>query len=308
MNVCFKLLTFITILLTCAISLASPNAKHNIKVALTIDDLPLKENITTKVVNVLKKHHLPPTWGMLNAKKVQNNPKLLKELKIWIASENKLGNHTFSHLDLAKVSSSEFIEDINKNEPVLKKFMGNQNYKIMRYPYLSYGNTKHKYKEVQKYLKQNDYQTAFVTMDFFDSEWSPAFKRCKIANNKTSINWLENSYLNQANNAIVIARELSHQLFNRDIKYILLLHLKNISPNLLDKLLHQYENHGVQFITLESALKDLVYKLNPHIYRKRAYTLLNRIRLSRGLNNPNIVKKLYASLPENKLKNICRRD
>lgn len=290
------------------------------EVALTFDDLPfqgatnINEKISDqqaigaakKIMAVLKKHHVPPTWGMLNAKAITLHSEMIRTLKLWIASGNKLGNHTYSHIDLAKVSSKDFIANIKNNEPLLKKLMKNKNFRIFRYPFLSYGNTKEKYQTVHRYLTTSGYQIAYVTMDFFDSEWSQPYQRCLKMKNKTALQWLRKSYLQQSLNAITIAHHLSQQLFHRDIKYILLLHFSNIQADALDQLLTNFEQYGVKFISLESALQDPVYQIDPKIYRDRAYTLLNRIRLSRGLSNPKIVSQLYATLPEGKLNSICK--
>jgi len=98
---------------------------------------------------------------------------------------------------------------------------------------------------------------------------------------------------------------LSMMLFNRDIKNVLLIHINLLTAEMLDELLTSYEKQNTQFISLPEALSDNVYEINPNIVRDRAYTFLNQVRLSRGLENPEIVKKLYASLPEEKLEKLC---
>jgi hypothetical protein len=75
---------------------------------------------------------------------------------------------------------------------------------------------------------------------------------------------------------------------------------------MIDELLTNYENQNVKFIPLADALSDPVYDINPDVVRERVYTFLNQIRLSRGLKNPDIVEKLYQSLPEDKLNQLCR--
>ena len=62
----------------------------------------------------------------------------------------------------------------------------------------------------------------------------------------------------------------------------------------------------MKFISLKDALSDEVYQIDPNVVRERAYTFLNQVRLSRQLKNPDIVDKLYASLPEDELNQLCR--
>ncbi len=95
-------------------------------------------------------------------------------------------------------------------------------------------------------------------------------------------------------------------LFNRDIKNVLLIHINSFTAKMLDELLTNYEKQGIKFISLKDALSDPIYQINPNIVRDRAYTFLNQIRLSRGLENPEIVEELYNTLPEDKLDQLCR--
>lgn len=95
-------------------------------------------------------------------------------------------------------------------------------------------------------------------------------------------------------------------LFNRDIKNVLLIHINSFTAEMLDDLLSNYERQGVKFISLPEALSDDIYQINPNIVRDRAYTFLNQMRLSKSLQNPDIVEKLYDSLPEDKLNKLCR--
>jgi hypothetical protein len=74
---------------------------------------------------------------------------------------------------------------------------------------------------------------------------------------------------------------------------------------MLDELLTAYEREGIKFITLEEALQDNAYASNPNIIRDRSYTFLNQMRLSKKLNNPEIVQKLYDYFPEDKLARLC---
>src|SRR5262245_48201538 len=79
------------------------------KVAITFDDLPLngslppgvtQTQIASDVVALLKKRGMPPTYGFINAKKLEGSPDGAEALKVWIAGGQKVGNHTYSHIDL----------------------------------------------------------------------------------------------------------------------------------------------------------------------------------------------------------------
>jgi hypothetical protein len=95
-------------------------------------------------------------------------------------------------------------------------------------------------------------------------------------------------------------------IYGRDIKNVLLIHINAFTTDKLDELLTVYENNGVKFISLGDALTDEIYAYNPNVVRDRTYTFLNQVELSKNLKNPEIVTKLYASLPEDKLSELCK--
>lgn len=288
------------------------NASYAMDVAITVDDIPANDDlppsttrtqIAEKMLQVFKKHHITGVYGLINGAKVKGTDANI--LKDWVHAGQLLGNHTYDHLDLAKVSLQEYIANIQMNEPILKSVMGERNYHYFRYPYLSEGNTQEKRDAVRKYLFDHHYKIAPVTVDFFEYEWSDPYVRCLASHDEKAISWLKQSYIEQALNALTISHALSMMLYNRDIKNVLLIHINAISTDMLDELLTAYEKQGVNFITLDEALADEVYAFNPNIVRDRAYTFLNQVRLAKGLENPAIVEKLYAALPEDKLENIC---
>jgi peptidoglycan/xylan/chitin deacetylase (PgdA/CDA1 family) len=291
------------------------SSSHAMDVAITVDDIPAnadlpasttRTKIAEKMLRVFKKHHIAGVYGLINGGKVEDGSADEKILEDWVDRGQLLGNHTYNHLDLAKVSSQEFIADIEKNEPILKSVMGEQDFHFFRYPYLSEGNTQEKRDSVRKYLFDHHYKIAPVTVDFFEYEWNDPYVRCLAKHDGKSISWLQQSYIVQALNALTISHALSMMLYNRDIKNVLIIHINAMTTDMLDELLTAYENNGVKWIPLDEALSDDVYNYNPNIVRDRAYTFLNQVRLSKGLDNPPIVDKLYSELPEDELNSLCK--
>jgi len=284
-----------------------------IDVAITVDDLPAHGNLPanlnrTKIAKTMlaafKKHGITGVYGFINGDKVTDSD-TRNVLKLWVDSGQLLGNHTYSHMDINKNTQEQYIANIKQNEPILQKLMDDTNYKYFRYPFLREGNTKVKRDTVRRFLFDNNYKIAEVTMDFWDYEWNNSYSRCMNKQDKNSINYLKRSYLDASIGAISTAQTLSQLLFKRDIKHILLLHIGAFDAEMLDQLLTQYEKRGVKFISLQDALSDQIYNINSGTIGNVGYTFLNEIRVSRNLHNPEVVSKFYDSIPENRLASIC---
>ena len=74
-------------------------------------------------IKVLKKHRIPPSYGFINANKLERNPDGAQALQIWVDGGHPLANHTYTHLDLTKNSAEDFQREILRNEPALELLM-----------------------------------------------------------------------------------------------------------------------------------------------------------------------------------------
>lgn len=292
-----------------------PVIASSIEMAITIDDLPVhmdlpggvtRLDVAKKMLSALEKHRLKNVYGFINAGHIKNDFDNYDALKIWVDSGQLLGNHTFDHVNLDKVSAADFIKQIQLNEPYLEKLMGKKDYHYFRYPYLYEGNTQEKRDKVRSYLLSHHYKIAQVTMDFQDYLWNNAYVRCLKKQDKQSIDWLKKSYIEQAMNSITVAHELSMATLHRDIKNILLLHIGVFDALMLDDLLTAYEKRGVKFISLSEALQDKAYDTNPDIVSENTGSFLEQIAHAKKSVVPMIVKKLMDDIPENKLHNLCK--
>src|ERR1700686_1859662 len=97
-----------------------------------MDDLPLngvlppgvtRAETTKKGLGSLKKRHVTPVYGFINAKKLEGNADGAEALKLWAAQE-PVGNHTYAHMDLELNPAEAFEREIEENEPALELLAG----------------------------------------------------------------------------------------------------------------------------------------------------------------------------------------
>lgn len=283
-------------------------------VAITVDDLPIsgplppnttRMDLAKQMLAVFKKHHIKEVYGFINGG-VTSSSQGMAVFKVWVDDGQLLGNHTYTHENLAKMSSQAYIQNIKKNDPILMKMMGNKDYKYFRYPFLAEGNTAAKRDAVRNYLASQGYKIAPVTVDFADYQFNPSYVRCLRKNNLNGAAWVEQNFIQQSVSALQRAQATSQFLFHRDMKQILLIHPGACDVKALDKMLTAYENHGVKFVSLPVAMSDDAYKINPSFSDTKGYTFLNQIKKMRGLKTPRSVNKYYITFPEKQLMTVCR--
>jgi peptidoglycan-N-acetylglucosamine deacetylase len=273
-------------------------------VSITFDDLPLNGELpagTTRVQTVkdvlaiLKQRKAPPVFGFVNANKLENNPDAAAALAEWVAGGERVGNHTYSHMNLQQNTVEAFERDLAQNEPVLELLSPANDWRWLRYPFLREGDT-------LEYLRDRGYKIAQVTIDYEDYAWNTPYARCAAKQDARSIEWLTSNYLSIASAYIDGDRAMAKLIYGRDINHVLLLHLGAFSSTILGQLLDMLKEKHMRLVTLEEAQSDPAYQIDPGAPTSRFGDSL----LEQMLN----VKKLpYPKLPPKpfkELESLCR--
>jgi len=239
------------------------------QIAFTWDDLPAhsalppgetRVEIGGKIIAAMKEAKMPPVYGFVNGIQTEKEPLSTPMLKEWRDAGLPLGNHTWSHLNLNQHSLEQWEADVLKNEPLLKSYMGNQDWHWLRYPFLGEGDTPEKREGARRFLAEHGYKIAAVTMSFGDYMWNEPYARCVAKKDTAAIAQLETSYLAAAESTIDSTRAMSKALYGRDIPYVLLMHVGAMDARMLPRLLTLYREKGFSFVSLEDAEQDPFYK------------------------------------------------
>lgn len=241
---------------------------HAQKIAFTFDDLPshgplpqgeTRLQIAQSILDTLRQQHMPPTYGFVNGVHLTTDPSSGEVLKAWTAAGQPLGNHTYSHPNLAGMTAEAFEQEIEKNEATLKQYAGDSDWHWLRFPFLSEGDTIEKRRAVRAWLTAHNYKIAEVNMSFGDYLWNPPYARCVAKHDDAGIKELHDLYLAAADDAIAPTRALSKEVYGRDIAYVLLMHIGAFDARMLPELIALYRSHGFTFVSLPEAEKDPAY-------------------------------------------------
>ena len=279
-------------------------------VALTFDDLPAAGSLPpgenrTKVAAALaaelKANHLQGAYGFVNAIKLENDPDAQQALRIWIGAGMKIGNHTWSHKSITANTAEAFEREIALNEPALAQYAGKSDWRWFRYPFLWEGETLEKRHAVRAWLKEHGYRVAQVTLDFEDYAWNDAYGRCSAKQDETAINWLRQSYLENAAEYIKLGREEEQIAFGHEIPNVLLLHATAFTTLMLPDLVGLLHKQGFRYATLPKVERNHDYAQDPDAALQYGGTLPDQFMDSRKLPYP-----LFKPKPMEKLQSVCR--
>ncbi|MGH9888120.1 MAG: polysaccharide deacetylase family protein, partial [bacterium] len=273
-----------------------PRSAPRIEVAITVDDLtrppfePAFEppvEVVEKMVAAFERHGLPPVTGFVNGGTLERNPTDGAALARWVGAGNRLGNHTYSHADLAQVGVGAFLSDVDRNEPVLAKYAGDDHdWRVFRFPFLQEGPTERAREAMRTQLALRGYRIAEVTIDFEDWQWFPSYARCASEGSASGVAELRTFYRAAARKELLASDKLGRQLFGRPIRQILLLHAGSFTAEMMETLLQDYEALGVRFISLDEALQDSAYHFDPRFARSWGSSFFTQVETARGIPMP----------------------
>ncbi len=305
-----SLVSYRRIILNMKPAAAATTAPGSPRVALTFDDLPVhadlpagmtRSDVARSLLAALQAHGAPPVYGFVNGKGLDGTADTAEVLRLWRAAGQPLGNHTYSHMNLSANTPEAFEQDIVAGEAVLRASMGDEGWHWLRFPYLREGDTLEKRHAVRRFLAENGYRVAQVTVSFDDYAYNDPYARCLAKNDTGAVEWMKQSYLQRAERSLSDAQAGAQRLYGRDIAHVMLLHIGGFETVMLPRLLDLLEQRGFQLVTLAEAEADPAYAVDPDVALAGGATLLDQVAAARGLSAPPSADDALA-----RLAGLCR--
>lgn len=243
------------ILASCITSTGYAQVKE---IALTIDDLPFvgtnsetKGNLQRsqdrfmKILGYVVDNHIPATGFVIAGSIAQGQWQLLEQFR---AAGLGIGNHTYSHANLNRMSADRYIAEIQRSDQILAPIMTQPKY--FRYPYLAEGHGATK-QAVLDYLTANQYTIAPVTVDSNDYKFNERLLHISWRVRAQYVEQIKQQYLKYIWQQTLKAEKHSK---NGDSVQILLVHSNLLNSHCLGDVIKMYQDHGYRFVSLETAL------------------------------------------------------
>ncbi len=228
------------------------------EIAITLDDLPFVGTDSNDSGNIQRSHdrfmkimqslidNQVPATGFVIAGSIGKGQWLL--LEEFRKEGFGIGNHTYTHANLNRISAEKYINEIERADKKLAPIMTQPKY--FRYPYLAEGKG-HIKQDVQDYLTENQYTIAPVTIDSKDYEFNERLLHISWRARPQYLDQIKQQYLDYVWKETLLAEKRSH---NGQDKQILLLHANLLNSYFLGDVIQMYKNNGYQFISLSEAL------------------------------------------------------
>ena len=300
----FHRLTFFLVFLfsICRFPLLAQNPPQR-AIAITIDDLPAANAngmtgaeivvMTTKLLATLRDQKVPAV-GFVNERKLYKQGEVddrIKALNLWLDNGFELGNHTFSHFSLNRVTLPAWEDDVIRGEVVTRILLARHNMKMryLRHPYLDTGRNLQTRREAEAFLVNRGYRIAPVTMDAWDWMYAGVYEDARKRGDATLQQQLVSSYLTYTGVVFDYYEKFSKDLIGYEPKQILLLHGNWLEADHIGELVDLLRKRGYKFVTLEDALSDAAYGMPDDFIGEEGTNWLDHWAITRGhppLNTP----------------------
>ncbi len=258
------------------------------EIAVTFDDLPVQasgapiarqQQITRAILAHLTARRIPAV-GFVNTNKLatREHEALLDR---WLEGGFELGNHTYSHPDLHRITVDAFEEDIVRGETPLRDIIAKRGgtLRYFRHPFLHTGTSDAVRTRMDGFLAKRGYTVAPVTID--NSEW--IFARAYDLATPEARKRIAVAYVDYMDAKVAYHEDEAKTLFDREIRQVLLVHANALNAEAFGALADRLAKGGRRFITLERALEDPAYR-SPDGYRGAGgISWLDRWALTRGV-------------------------
>jgi peptidoglycan/xylan/chitin deacetylase (PgdA/CDA1 family) len=263
------------------------------EMAVTFDDLPAVEGdlaaaqrVTRDLLTAIRAHQVPAI-GFVNEGKIFTPGELDARtdlLRQWLNAGLSLGNHTYSHINIADVPFEAYAEDVIRGETVTRMLLAARGAKLryFRHTQLRTGPTEEYRAQLDGFLRKRGYVTAPVTIDNNDYLFSRAYVLAGARGDSALQDKLAKEYLDYMERTVAHFEQLSQDFLGRPMKHTLLLHANDLNADHFPKLVAMLKRRGYRFITLDEALTDPAYQL-PEAQSRRGLSWLHRWMLARGL-------------------------
>jgi peptidoglycan/xylan/chitin deacetylase (PgdA/CDA1 family) len=265
-------------------------------IAITIDDLPAAaanfmtgaeiNEMTAKLLTALRDQKVPAV-GFVNEKKLYKLGEVdarINALKMWVDYGFELGNHTFSHTSINRVSLKEWEEDVIRGETVTAILLAQHNMKMryLRHPYLDTGRDLQNRRDAEAFLVNRGYRIAPVTMDAWDWMYSGVYEDARRRGDTELQQKLVDSYLKHTSDVFDYYEKLSKSLIGYEPAQILLLHGNWLEADHIGELLDLLRKRGYGFVTLQDALSDSAYSMPDEFVGEEGGSWLDHWAITRG--------------------------
>lgn len=248
------------------------------KVAITIDDGPAVgagndlaayQRIQAGIVSCFKAEQVPVIM-FVNERQLNVDGQRDARVQIlhnWLDAGFDLGNHMYSHPQLAQMQLWQFEDDLIKGEVLMRPILEARGKKLVwfRHPYLNTGSGPEFFREFHEFLAKRGYRVAPVTVDYKDYSYAGVWSRLMRDGKKADADRVYKALVEAVDKGFEYFEKESREVLGYEVAQTLLIHCNELESVSLRDSIAVMRKRGYTFVTMEEAMRDPAYG-RPDVY------------------------------------------
>nr|MDQ3803662.1 polysaccharide deacetylase family protein [Acidobacteriota bacterium] len=227
----------------------------------------------------------------------------VRMLREWLDAGHELGNETFGHTSLYRVSVEEFQADVLRGEQIMSKLARERGTRVryFSYPYLNTGASLEAKAAVEKFLRARGYEIHPVTIDNMDWLFSHAYAEALRRGDEAAAAAVRAEYVPYMERMFEFFEGYSREVVGREFPQVLMLTAGALNADSFDDLAAMIRRRGYHFVTMEQATRDEAYRLPDNYAGLRGDSWIARWAVTKGLeykdseeNLPPLMERYFA--------------
>jgi len=257
---------------------------------------PPKDSYATAqlLMDVLKSHHIP-AMGFVTGSSISDGDKIFpvraEIVKMWRDQGFEVGIGGFRHLSFYDTPYDEYVANIEKNEAVTKKVLGNEtSLRYFSYPYLNTGRSTADRDRFESWLAGQGLSSVKYTVDNQEWMYSYAYDMARNDNDINTMKEIKASFLDYMSKMIDHFENYSRDMFGRDIPQTMVLTTSRLVADTGNDLFGMLEKRGYKFVSINQAQSDPAYQTPEEFMGKAGISWFERWQMKQGkplLDEPN---------------------
>ncbi|HVF47828.1 MAG TPA: M56 family metallopeptidase [Pyrinomonadaceae bacterium] len=252
------------------------------------DNAPKDADATARLLIEKLKAHKVPATGFLQGGMISDGEKMLPVraniARLWIDAGLELGLGGFKHIKLFNTPVDEYIANIEKNERVAKKLIGDQGLppRYFSYPFLNAGKSTDDRAKVEAWLGSRGYTSVKYTFDNQEWVYSHAYDMARNDNDVNTMKEVREAYLRYIDKMFEHYEAYSAEMFGRDIAQTMVLTPSRLITDTADEFFGMALKRGYSFVTIDEAQKDPAYKTAENFAGEAGISWFERWSMAQG--------------------------
>ena len=275
-----------------------------------MDNPPKDADATMRLLIEKLKANRVPAIGFVQGGMISDGEKLFpvraEIVRLWRDAGFEIGIGGFKHIWFHNTPVSEYIANVEKNEAITKKILGEKNLSLryFSYPFLNTGKTSEDRAQFENWLASRNLKSVKYTFD--NSEWtySFAYDMARKDNDISAMKEIRADYLDYMTRMLNHYETYSTEMFGRDIAQTLVLTSSRLVADTADEFFGLLSKRGYQFVPMDEAQADEAYQTKEaQIETQSGISWFERWQLAKGkklLDEPKVSEKIWKVWEEKK--------